>query len=593
MAGQQYDPSDFRITQEYATHLKSLYGERNSMYDQMEQIYFGEWAEEGTVRMRNNKIKITTSPDARNAIKGAIRLLISSDPVISVPYDQNQADAKEKSEALERNAAIMWRAASRVRGDPLHYDVIRSALIFDEFQIGITETASLVGYAKTMGGAIQARAEAAAEMTPILYDVYDPRSGYADMDPLGLRAHYRETQVYAATVREQYGKLAEAALAKFKDYDMVTLCTFYDLIKTCVWVQGVEMPIVQAEHGFPTIPVVVGTVEGSRLFSKTEKQREPFLYTLWKTGLWNRQNLALTVMYTWVFAIGANPMFVEKLNQAGQGVEVDWSRAGGKARVPFGADFYPMGSKGAIDPSILQALEIADAKAGESTIYSQVLGEPLSGNAPFSMVALLNQAGRLPLVTPQRKCSWGIGDALKKGLLIIKSGGRQAKAKFGGEMVTIKPGDIPDGFEIEAKLDVALPQDKLQNAMVADKISQGDTPLVSQQWTRENILNVGLNDAMQEEIWSERAAGAMFAKYLQDLMTPQAIPPGAPVGMPPGMAGPGMPPGAQMEMANPNQVGMTGMEGLPPEMALMGGQGPEAAPGMAPPDEEAILGGMR
>jgi hypothetical protein len=228
--------------------------------------------------------------------------------------------------------------------------------------------------------------------------------------------------------------------------------------------------------------------------------------------------MLLSSIFTMVYAMALNPLFIQKLSPSGQGVEMSFETPGGLVTVPYGGDFTPMMSKGIIDPAVLQSLELVDRMMEESTIFSQTLGEPLGKNAAFSMVALLHQAGRLPLLAPQRKSGWGIGDALRIALLWQRHKAKDAKASYAGRKLEIDYQDIPEDLEIEAKLDVNLPQDNLQNAQIATSLAGGESPLVSQEWVRENVLNIGQSSSEVKRIWSERAGRMMFEQALQMFM---------------------------------------------------------------------------
>lgn len=582
----QYDMDLMRRLEEYGSHLKSAHAERDSMCDDMQDIYLMDWDEQAEIERKLKNIKVTISPDARNAVVGAIRLLTSTEPMFSVPVEENKPDAKAVSERLENMAAAMWRAAGRVRGDPVHYDLVRSAVLFGEFYISVTSTKDLVEAAKGASKAALARAERVAQLTPYLFDVLDPRTVYPDWDVMGLRALYRESDMLVGDILDQFGE--DAALAfntdrkgkkadDYNRYEEVTLCDFWDLDVRQVWVRGHERPILQAEHGLPFIPFAAHLVEGSRLFEDPEDQRNPLLYTMWKSEIWKRQNLALTLMSTMVFGMGATPLFVEEMGPQGGETELDFSQPGGRVRVPYGNKFYPMVNKGIIDPALRELLEIADTKGTESTLYKTALGQPMGSNAPYSMVSLVSQQGRLPLVVAQAKSGWGIADAVKMALLWMRNDKGSYKARDAGMTADLRAQDIPEYFEIEAKLDIDLPQDTLQNANVANLIVQAG--LASKRWAQENIMRVGQSEAMQEEIWSEQAAELAFQAYLQEQQArrmqqaqPQQAQPqqggaGLQGGLPPEMA---MGAGAPLERPRWAPPGPAGNGGLPPEMYEMG-----------------------
>lgn len=563
----QFDMQLLKQVKERAEYLKSQHVKRNKIDDDMEAAFLLNWDEENKARRAMANSKITKHPGSRNALLGAIRLLIAGDPQFSVPFDSNNVDAQMGSEKIEKFAEIMWKVAGRIRQQPVHYDVVTSMLTFAEAHIAVTKTTDMVEAAKGGTKAAQIKAESIAKLTPYVFDVWDPRTGYPEIGAYGLTSFYREVSTTSGIVLDEFG---DAARAIYKDsnkrYDTVTLCHFWDYENRYVWVSGEERPLIQEKHGLPFIPVVVQIGEGSRLFSKPEYQRQPFLYTMVESGLWSRQNLMLTVLYTLAFALGSNPLYVYQSNQPGKELSIDWDTPGGVATIDTGETLSPM-LKQVLDPSLMTSYEIAQQLAQESTIYGQTLGEPISGTQTFSTTALLHQAGRLPLLVPQRLASWAIADAIKMALLWLKADGVKGSAGYRHEVAMLKPSEIPDNFELEANLDIDLPQDMLQQANTFRMLTEGDNPAVSNEWARENILNIGQPKAMQEQIWNEQAGAVMFMQFIQDQIAvmqqqQQAQQQGMGQGMGQGMPPQGVPP-----------------QGMPPEM-MQGGMPP---PGMMPP----------
>jgi hypothetical protein len=556
---------------EHAEYLRGLYTARNAFDNWMENIYLLKWQEEGKVRRQlGENAKITLHPGARNATQGAWRLIVAADPEFSVPMDVNQLGAKSKADKLEKLAKAMWMASGRLRKRPVHYDVALSCLLFAEMHIEITKTADMVEFARGASKAAQVRAEEAAKATPYLFEVHDPRTGFPEMDNLGLTAFYREFETSSGKILDEFGDAAKSVLKDDKRYTNLTLCKFWDLENYWIWIKGRPQPLSSEAHGLPYIPVSVQLGEGSSLFPKPEDQRQPFLYTEYRSGIWNRLNLIMSVIHTMVFAIGSNPMFVYQTNTPGKKPAMDFSRPGGVLTIEQGESFQPM-VKNIIDASMIQLFETDEKLEAESTIFSQALGEPLGGNAPFSMVALLHQAGRLPLVAPLRMAEWAIADAVKMGIRWIKQDGRKSSASYEDISSEITPKEIPARFELNCKLDLALPQDKAQMVQVATQATGGDHPLASQRWAREELMGIGQSDEMMKEIWREQSRWVQFAKFVEDMMTrKQQMSQPQP---PPGGQAPGQPTPEQIaQMGNPVQnaqpmppIPSGQMDGPPPE----------------------------
>ena len=121
--------------------LKTANTGRSTLWDQMEEIFFMDWDERKKVSKIADDVKLTLSPDGRNQVLGAARLIFATDPQWSIPNDQNNPAGKGVSDNLEKAARIMWNAAGKVAGAPIHYDAILSGLLYDQVNLSIISTA--------------------------------------------------------------------------------------------------------------------------------------------------------------------------------------------------------------------------------------------------------------------------------------------------------------------------------------------------------------------------------------------------------------------------------------------------------------------
>lgn len=491
--------------------LEESLSERNDMYNKIEKMFLMEWDEDKpSTKEKTDWIKLTISPDARNKALGAIRLLTATDPKFSVPFEKNNQDGKEVSSKIEKAASAMWDMSGRIRQNPVHYDAVSSAVLFSEIHLAINSTKDLLDYSKGGNKAAQMRFERISELTPYIFEVYDPRTGYPEFDNYGLVSYFRKVTMRAGGVLDAWGKLAEKAGVTTDRNEEIDYCDYWDNELHVVWIDGAGKPIFIDEHNLPCIPIVAQITDGSMIHQEEKNKRQPFLYNLWKSGLWKRQNLMLTAMYTTLFAVASKPTFIEKVSAEGRDFKEDFSEIGGKIKMLTNEDMYPM-MKNAVDPAMKDMMNIANSLIEESTIYGQTLGEPLGSNAPYSMVALLNQAGRLPLVTIQRRGSWAIGKAMELAFLMMKNKGGVNKIAADSPM-EIKPKDIPEHLIINASLDIGLPQDKKQNLQMA--IQGIQSGLFSSEFARRD-LGIELSDDMTEDIWAERFAELQFNKQYQ------------------------------------------------------------------------------
>src|SRR3990167_3686639 len=106
----QFESKQVKDIQEYAQQLKSVHSKRNTMFDALEKAYLMNWDEEKRLKDRVEHVKITRSPDFRNKILGAVRLLIATDPAFSIPKELNTEDTMEVADGLEQAADRIYKA---------------------------------------------------------------------------------------------------------------------------------------------------------------------------------------------------------------------------------------------------------------------------------------------------------------------------------------------------------------------------------------------------------------------------------------------------------------------------------------------------
>ena len=513
VAMEQFDSAAWKDIQDYAKELIEDYSDRDTMDKEMESIYLMNW-DKDVPQSEEAHTKLTIAPDPTNKLIGATRLLTTTEPQFSMPHNQNDPKSIQASSWMEKAARLMWLASGRIQGAPVENDAVLSALTFGECSIGLINLKEQLDTLPADAGEGEKRLlEEAAHQTPILFETWNPRKGYALRSRLGMLSHVKRYTIKTKQLKAEWPGV---------DFDHIgndesVINDWYCLVWRCVWIEGQEKPFYMRKHKLPFIPIVAQITEGSQLFEKPEHQARPFLYTLWKSGLDKRMNLALTALYTNIFAVASNAQFrhVRPQGQPEKKLQSSFHIVGGVWELEFGEKFEAMLSKGAIDPALLTALEIAQQKTTESTIYDQALGEPLGGNAAFSMVALLHQAGRLPLASPQKLTGWAIASAVELAFKWIRENEEDIDVSYKGETVTIKAQDIPEHFSFDVKLEVDLPQDKLQQANVARSIKE--MKLASKRWIRENVMSVEDSDSMDEEIWSEDMADLLVVQMFQDM----------------------------------------------------------------------------
>lgn len=570
------NPSIFSDIETQANALKAENAIKLENFKESVDAYLMTWEDQPG----GENIKVTISPSARNALIGASRLLSSTSPIVTVTK-RDDVIATLGNDAVEAALNTAWKESSEINGAEVHLDAALSALLFGEVHLAVELTSETAARMKgAQGKAAKRMADKVVQRTPIRFRALNPQLGYVRRGAGGVAAYYRTEDVTRGELRTIFPEIAVGDDAK-----VVTLNEWWDLVYHIIWVMGDE-PLLAVEHDLPFIPVVVTYSDGSSLFAKPEQNVQPFLYTFLKSGVHSRESLMLTVMYTKLFQFGMTPPLIVEGGNLGDTFRFDADQPLPVGYVPTGARVsYPMSN--IIDPNVFKGLEVARGLGEQSTIFSQALGAPLTGgNNPFSTVALLSQAGRLPLTGPQKAVSKAIQEAMGISLEWLR--------EEGTDHALFKDIDLEAEYSIDVKLDVQMPQDSIRNAQVGAQITSGPNAFVSKKWWYENAMGIRDTDKMRQEIAVENAYAAAFQTALQQqlqmqqqqaqaAMQPQGQPmpagqgqPGAqtpdqapqPQDIPQGMPGPD---GALQQPLDPSAPGAAAMQVAPSPFPGMGG----------------------
>jgi len=490
-----------------AEELKSRYAERDELYDELEQMTFLDWSEKASTQAKAPNVKITISPDARNQFLAAVQLMSATEPKFRVPEAKNMVGDESK---IEKFVQSLWTETNKIAGTSLLYDLIFSAMLYGESHLAVTDMNDYVGYFKKRGKAYERRAKRAAAKSPFMFKAFNPHECYTDFDDLGLTSHYRRVEATAKKVAGEWGQAGIKATKDMQDQDKLVYNEWWDLEKHCVWLDegGVVLDI---EHDLPFIPIETAITDGSqKLFSKISYQRQPFLYGVAKSGLWDRQNLTLSALYTLIFAVGFSPLFAYTRNHPGKELEVDFSKPFNVINLDQGEGLSSL-ARNLIDPAVMEGMNIANSLVEDSTIYRTARGQTVGANAAYSTHALLTQAGRLPLITPQRRIEWLLSQTMEKCMERLADG-----AGTNSAIERMLDGvELSTDTNIETALDVRLPQDKLQAANIATSLKAAG--IVSDEWIMSGLLQIEQPEDMRKQIMRERFVELQFQQFVQKM----------------------------------------------------------------------------
>lgn len=494
------DEKLFEEIKQHAKDVKSAYAKRNDEFEKYEDMYNMQ----GTESDRGNElVKLTTSPTAHNKVSGATRLLQSQE----VRFDIHSRTAtKIETERIETLISEWWKLMFSINGKPLMNEIILAAALYSDVHIGMTLLEDYKKYNPK-----DPRIKRLERRTPVLFEVWNPKNGYAERDALGLNAYYQELDVNFSYIRNTYGNLVKDVSKK--DTAKVTLKRFWDLENFAIWYD--EELLECGPHGLPCIPVSVTATQGSDLFEDMEDRYQPLLFALKRSNLWERENMALTTLYTSASAIAFTPSFKWKTD-SNQDLRVEISDGVQYYRMNKGDDVEPLTNKGVFTREVGDVIQLTTNLIDNSTVYDTAFGTG-GGSSSFSESTLLAQSARLPLVPIMHNVGSAIGDIMQIALDIMREKG--TKLYFGE--LEIKCKDLPEDMIIDAKLDVILPQERTQLAATAATINANG--LASKEWVRENVMGVPHNEKMEQQIAQENVSKALVDYYTQKMVNDLAM----------------------------------------------------------------------
>lgn len=495
-----FDRDVFNEIKLHARDLKSVHAVRDIEFDDYDKMYLMDFKAENSKFSGEDIMKLTPSPSARNKVLNACRLMMSQEPVFDI--NANGID-QGKLEGIEKNISRWWDQAGRAARRPLHYDMILSAMLYDEMHTAITIMDDYKVYNKK-----DKRAERVSKITPILFQSWNPREGYPEFDELGLCGYYRETQVRWSYVAQKYKDLLTDHYSYFnrKSTDNVALKIFYDLSHYAIWINDGD-PLVCEEHNLPCIPIDVTLVNGSNFFEKEEDRRQPLLFSIMRSHLWERESLLYTVLYSLLFTLGVTPTYVYKTDTEDD-IQMEHDGAISYFKLKKGDTLEPIDAKGILPPEVQRLSEITGNMIDESTMYNTAFGERGGSSQTFSETSLLQQSARLPLIGPQRLGGFGISSTIEMALAMLK----ERRINFDKNGYSLKASEIPEDIEVKAKLDVILPQEKLQLVNVGLNMQKLGMP---DEYIQSNLLGITNTKEIKSQFVMQQAESAMIQYKLQ------------------------------------------------------------------------------
>jgi len=508
----------FDKAKDYAERMRDGHGSRISNAVKYRKMYELNSDIKAQIESVGDHVKFVCDPSPRVRTQGAKRLMTATEMAFKIPRAKG-VESEEEIDMLEEAAQTMWWRSGLANGAPLEEDMVLSALLYDEVHVQVHKTADMVAHFEKgvetqrkldksfePAPAAKERIERLAESTPYLFEVVNVEGGFPEWDNLGLRRYLSIRTVTRGYLMDMYGVSCDSPHEEVSLYDM------WDLEWRHIWIAEEEgVLILQEKHGLPFIPIVCYIVEGSRrLWNKPDAQRQPFLYTMDKGGLWDMNTIWLSAMATNVKEHGLTAQYVYT---GKDGPAYQQTGYMGVFKVQPDESLEPIELP--INGDALQNMyALTSDLTTQSTLYTQALGQPLGGsNRTYSETALLHQAGRLPLVTVQRQVANCASEVMWLAFRWMQSEPGDYSAQGKMRAIEIEKNSIPEFLVVEATLEIDLPQDQLQMMNVATQA----TELMGREWTIENVVSEPQPKNVMKQKASEDVFQAKLAQYFQKM----------------------------------------------------------------------------
>ena len=553
-----------------------------------------------------------------------ISWLTSAEMVVRVPYNNSEREERENNDAKERFLIGVLKAADD--------------RLTERFQPGVRQ--QLAWYA-CLRGWYAGRALLVKDdegETYVDIQPWDAMHTYWGEGKHGLAWACYKTKKTPSEIKAIWGVDVGGENADLDDDDAIDVYDFYDKEDNIVCTDD-QVLKKRTKHGSEKVPVFLGPVGSTPLVQAITDTgnldtMEDYGESCFKASrdLYDKHNFMMSVMLE-LTARSRKQGLKVKSRDGTKTLEEDPYKEGSEIALGQGEDVEPLG-----------LLEMAKESGA---FMSLVAGEMQRGGLPHSIYGQLEfqlsgfaintlRQGVESMLVPRLKalerayrsmfhliCDQYITGAFKSMEL---SGQDQNRMYFREE---ITPDMIKDSGDVEVTLIGQLPQDEMSKMSMAQIAREGETPLLSDTFIRDNILGLQSADAMEDSIKMQVAETTLpeaqlwtllqtalrqgredlvefYQGELMRLLTtkiaeqaqmqaqmqaaqappqPQAPPPGPPPGMmPPGMMGPGMN-GAGPGL--PPQVMPNAGLGVPPP-APVAPPGPSVPPGTPRPGAQGI-----
>lgn len=449
----QVAPYSMEELKGYATRLEAYFGQRNSLYQQLEKMYALEWDSPPTAK----DVKETMSAEPHNAVDTVVKLLVTSDPSFTVDRAKDNEEEKNKADMLERGVKEIVERSSRMRGKNFEKEVVSSLSIFGEVATKVADLRALATH-RTKKNAL---AKYPQHLSPIAFKVLNPMSVFYDEADWGLSTVLEISQRTIGEIKRSWGERAVEMkgddLQETRYYEIWTYNPFEPTGTRMVWCDVQTDPLLPPTlHGFDFLPYSIRKSHSLSFLSRPEFKDMSMLYTLHKSGTWQRMNLLLTIMATNV-QLFVNPKWVARTRDRRK-INIDLNTSGGVVDLYTGEDISPL-ARQLVPKEVYDLLTLLKQQSEESTLPRVVAGASPGGVSAGFAINLLSQGGKLSIYPVEEAANEALTDSVRGAMSWIAK--NKYPVKLSDDMILTANDCDAYRFRTRVALRSSVPQDKV------------------------------------------------------------------------------------------------------------------------------------
>lgn len=460
--------------------------ENQKMFRAVEKMWHMEW-ELPTELGALDWIRKQVSSDPHDAVRAGTRVLATVMPKLSIAPLTPNAESRAAMDKIERGLMWHFENATKRASSPL-YDMVKHAMLYDRVAVQVV---FLPWQEKLLGQQwSEHQKRAARRYGPYAFIVRNPKDVFVDYsDWMTERVVHRYT-MGAQELVSFWGKENAAKVIsdinKAKDDGATLWYTVYDyqdydrrLVYACR--QDSEYTTMEPEYNNP---IVILDEEMDMPFlpwvvRSGGKELVPMMYSIYKAGQWESQNIFETIMASEVIAYAAAPRGVLKTANE-DATKTEYSEPNRDKIIRPGDEFTQLRPP-EIDQNMQLLSDRLQGRIAKSTVPNVIQTGDFPSGTAFATLNLATQSGVKAMAPYKRLAEEALADVFAQMLHWIDYTGETLESYPANTMTTdgqteyisISKGDFdPEHLYLKVELTPDVPTDRMSRINAAVMASQ-------------------------------------------------------------------------------------------------------------------------